>query len=129
MSGFELAYCQHGNGANKVAIPIKSGAAVVAGTLVKLTNNEADVATTNSTANIGVCTGIDKDGKAVVVTDPQAVYRVTDATARALGARLDIATGARGVTTDSNHDLIVAGLSPAGAATLVKIAAAKHLLV
>lgn len=129
MSGFELAYTLHGGDAHKLTLPIKSGEAVKAGTLVQLDDGEAAVAAAAATDNLGVCTGIDANGNAVVVVDPQAVYRVTDSTARALGATLDIAAGARGVAASSEATLIVAGLSPAGAKTLVKIAGAHHALV
>lgn len=128
MSGFEVAYCLHGGDAHKLTLAIKSGqsANVVAGTLVELDTGEATVAATASTDFLGVCTGQTKDGKAVVVVDPDAVYRVTDASARLIGAPLDIATGARGVTTSSNANLVVVGQSPAGANTLVKIADNHH---
>lgn len=129
MSGFELAYTLHGGDAHKLTLPIKSGESVVAGTLVELDAGEAAVAVTAHADLLGVCTGVDANGEAVVVVDPQAVYRVTDATARNLGATLDIASGARGVTTSSNADVIVAGKSPAGAATLVKIAGTQHAFV
>lgn len=123
---FELAYTLHGGDGHKLTLPIKSGQSVVAGTLVQLDAGEAAVAAASATDNLGVCTGIDANGSAVVVVDPQAVYRVADATARAIGATLDIASGGRGVTTSSEATLIVVGKSPAGAHTLVKIAGAHH---
>lgn len=130
MAGFELAYTLHGGDAHKLALPIKTGESVVAGTLVELASGEAAVAVTAHADILGVCTGVNSDSSiATVVVDPQAVYRVTDATARNLGATLDLASGARGVTTSSNADVIVAGLSPAGAPTLVKIAGTQHALV
>lgn len=129
MSGFELAYTLHGGDGHKITLPIKSGESVEAGTLVQLDSGEAAVAAAASTDNLGVCTGIDANGEAVVVVDPQVVYRVADATARALGATLDIAAGGRGVAASSQATLIVAGLSPAGAKTLVKIAGAHHALM
>lgn len=129
MAGFELAYTLHGGDAHKLALAIKSGASVAAGKLVNLESGEVDVAATNDAALLGVCTGIDSDGLAVCVVDPSAVYRVTDATARAVGATLDIASGAAGIASSSNADLVVAGKSPAGAPTLVKITSANHALV
>lgn len=127
MAGFELAYTLHGGDAHKLQLAIKSGQAVVAGTLVELDAGEAAVAVTAHADILGVCTGVDPHtGKAVVVVDPMAVYRVTDATARNLGATLDIASGARGITTSSNADVVVCGLSPAGAPTLCKIATTQH---
>ncbi len=130
MAGFELAYTLHGGDAHKLQLAIKSGEAVVAGTMVQLDAGEAAVGAAAAADHLGVCTGVDPHtGKAVVVVDPQAVYRVTDASARALGATLDLASGARGITTSSQATLIVAGLSPAGASTLVKFAGAHHALV
>lgn len=130
MSGFELAYTLHGNDAHKLDLAIKSGSAVIAGTLVQLDAGEAQIATAAAADKLGVCTGVNSAGTiATVVVDPEAVYRVTDATARNVGAPLDTASGGRGITTASENDLIVAGLSPAGAPTLVKIAGAHHALV
>ena len=129
MAGFELAYTLHGGDAHKLDLPIKSGASVVAGTLVNIESGEADVAATNDTALAGVCTGVNSDGTAKVVVDPQAVYRVTDASARVVGATLDIGSGGRTVASSSNVDLVVAGKSPAGAPTLVKLSSANHALV
>ena len=130
MSGFELAYTLHGGDAHKLTLPIKSGVTTLkAGTLVQLDAGEAAIATAAATDNLGVCTGIDANGEAVVVVDPQAVYRVADSSARAIGATLDIATGGRAVAATSEATLIVCGKSPAGAHTLVKIAGAHHALM
>lgn len=126
MAGFEVAYTLHGGDAHKLKLVIKTGQAVVRGTLVELDAGEAAVAVTAHADILGVCTGVDSDGMAVVVVDPSCVYRVTDATARNLGATLDIASGARGIASSSNADVVVVGLSPAGAPTLVKIATTQH---
>lgn len=127
MAGFELAYTLHGGDAHKLDLAIASGQSVVAGTLVELASGEAAVAVTAHADLLGVCTGVNSAGTiATVVVDPLAVYRVTDATARNLGATLDIASGARGITTSSNADVVVAGKSPAGAPTLVKLATTQH---
>lgn len=129
MSGFEVAYALHGGDPHKLDLAIKTGEDVVAGTLVELDSGEAAVAVTAHTDILGVCTGINNDGTAKVVVDPACVYRVTDASARNLGATLDIASGARGITTSSNADVIVVGKSPAGAPTLCKIVGAQHAFV
>jgi len=131
MSGFEVAYALHGGDPHKLHLPIKSGSAsdMKNGTLVELDSGEATKAATASVDILGVCTGIDSDNRAVVVVDPDAVYRVTDATARAIGAPLDIASDARSVTTSTNANLIVVGQSPAGSPTLVKIAGTHHAFV
>jgi len=128
MSGFELAYTLHGGDAHKLRLAVKAGSeeTVVAGTMIQLDAGEADVAAHDSADILGVCTGVNADGTAEVIVDPMAVYRVADATARALGATLDLASGARGVTTSSSATVVVAGLSPAGAPTLVKIATTQH---
>lgn len=128
MAGYELAYTLHGGDAHKLTLAVKSGseATVVAGTLIQLDAGEADVAATAAVDFLGVCTGKNADGTAVVVVDPMAVYRITDATARAIGAPLDIATGARGVASSTNANLVVCGKSPANSPTLVKIATTHH---
>jgi hypothetical protein len=127
MAGFELAYTLHGGDAHKLELAVASGQTFTAGALVELASGEATVAVTAHADILGVCTGLDAAGTtATVVVDPLAVYRIDDATARALGATLDIASGARGITTNSNADLVVVGKSPAGAPTLVKIATTQH---
>lgn len=125
---FELAYTLHGGDAHKLTLDIKSGQTLKAGMLIELDAGEAKVAVTDSTDVLGVCTGIDANGKAVVVVDPAAVYRVADATVRLLGASLDIAAGGLTVAAPGTlkDDLVVVGKSPANGPTLVKIATSKH---
>ncbi len=127
MSGFELAYTLHGGDAHKLDLAVASGQTFTRGALVELASGEATVAVTAHADILGVCTGLNTAGTiATVVVDPLAVYRIEDATARNLGATLDIASGARGITTNSNADVVVVGKSPAGAPTLVKIATTQH---
>lgn len=61
--------------------------------------------------------------KVDVITDPDAVYAVTDANARSIGATLDIAgaSGAQGVASSSNKEFVVVATKDANAdKTLVK---------
>ena len=90
---------------------------------MNLESGELDAGATGDTALVGVpVTDVDNadDGLSVrCIMNPNAVYRVTDLNARVAGALLDIATGGLGVTTDSNHDLIVVEDSLATEPTLV----------
>lgn len=93
------------------------------GVLVNLETGELDLAVTGDTALVGAVIGTydnSADGlTALVVTDSDAIYAVDDANIRLKGATLDIASGALGVTTSSNADLIVVESSTASEPTLV----------
>lgn len=93
------------------------------GELANLESGEAAPAATNETAYIGVAVeAIDNadDGlKVKCIINPNAIYAVEDASARAAGATLDIASGGMGVTTSSNADLLVVADSTADEPTLV----------
>lgn len=68
--------------------------------------------------------------KVQVIVDPDAVYAVTDANARNIGATLDIsgASGAQGVTTSSNKEFIVVATKAAAAdKTFVKFNVGEHI--
>lgn len=125
---FELAYTLHGGDAHKLSLPIKSGQTLTRGMLVELDAGELKIAVTASADILGMYTGADPDisGNGVCYVDPAAVYRTTDASARAVGAPLDIVAGALTVGASTNADLVVVGKSPANAPTLVKIATTQH---
>jgi len=105
-----------------------------AGDLVSLQSNLVDLAATGDTDLAGVAveyvSGTTAVSKIKFICDADAVYAVTDASARSAGAKLDIsgATGAMLVTTDSNSDLTVAAASTATEPTLVMITHAGHFM-
>jgi hypothetical protein len=107
---------------------------LTAGDLVNLESGEVDLAATNDTGLLGAVvetlSGTDSTTKIKVIVDADAVYAVTDANARNMGAQLDIAgtTGAMTVATDSNHDVVVAANSSATEPTLVMIVQGEHPL-
>jgi hypothetical protein len=104
-----------------------------AGDLVSVdTGGYADLAATGDAVIVGAATetvsGTAHVSKIKVIVDADAVYAVTDASARDWGTPLDIAgtTGAMTLATDSNHNVVVMRYSPATEPTLVKISAASH---
>ena len=106
-----------------------------AGDLVNIdASGYADLAVTTDTGIIGAATeyvsGTTTVTKVKVITDWDAVYAVTDANARVLGATLDIsgATGAMTLATSSNTDVIVVANSTATEPTLVMIMMANYPL-
>lgn len=106
-------------------IPVVDTAVIPAGALVNLETGEADLAVTGDSALLGVAVeAVDNtdDGEYIhVICNPLAIYSVTDANARVMGATLDIATGALGVATSSNADLIVVEPSTATEPTKVML--------
>lgn len=102
---------------------VKASAVISKGEMCNLESGEADAAATGDTALIGAAVeAVDNtvDGHYVrVIVNPNAIYRVTDANARVPGALLDLASGAMGLTTDSNHDVMVTDYSTAAQDTLV----------
>jgi len=104
------------------------------GDLVNLETGEVDLGATGDTAFVGMVletkAGTDSTTEIEVIVDPDAVYAVYDANARAIGATLDIAgaTGAMTVASSSNADLIVVGGTSADEWTLVMINHGSHFL-
>lgn len=132
MAGFTFRY-RKGGGAPTIQKIIAADTSFKKGDLVNLESGQADLAVT-SDANLlgvvlatysGLTAGTDK---IEVITDPDAVYGVTDANARAIGATLDIAgaSGAQGVAASSNKEFVVEADSTAAQETLVKINADAH---
>ena len=107
---------------------------LTAGDLVNLESGLADLAATNDTGLVGAAvetlSGTTNVTKIKVIVDADAVYAVTDANARTMGTQFDISgtTGAMTITTDSNHDVVVAANSTATEPTLVMIIQGEHPL-
>ena len=121
---FEFAYDL--SGANTPILKdyvIADAVVLSAGEMCNLETGELTTAVTADTALVGIATvavdNTDDGESAQMIMNPNAVYRVTDLNARVAGALLDIDTGGLGVTTDSNHDLIVVEDSAADEPTLV----------
>lgn len=120
---FEFAYSLSGTAPIIESLVIKNAAVLSKGELVNLESGEVDAAATADTALVGIaCADADNtaDGLSVdVIVNEDAVYRVTDANARAKGALLDIGSGGLTVAAASNNDLIVVEASSATEPTLV----------
>lgn len=120
---FEFAYRLSGGAPTYRKMTIADTVVLSIGEMVNLESGEVDSAATSDTALLGIAVAAaDNTDDGVEVTciiDHDAVYRVTDANARVQGATLDIASGALGVTTSSNADLIVVQDSSATEPTLV----------
>jgi hypothetical protein len=104
------------------------------GDMLNLQSGEVDLAVTTDTALVGAAvetkSGTDSTTEIKVITDPDAVYAVTDANARAKGATLDVSgtTGAMTVAASSNAEFIVVKKSSASEPTLVMINPAKNYI-
>jgi hypothetical protein len=144
MAGFEFVHRLCG-AAPTIRDIVSADATLNVGDLVNLESGKADLAVTNDTKLIGVVIGPgDPDlvsdagvitlntttDKVRVIVDEDAIYSTVDANARLFGATLDIAgaTGAQGVATSSNVDVVVAAESTASEHTLVLLSQANHVL-
>lgn len=144
MAGFEFVHRLCG-AAPTIRDIISVDTTLNVGDLVNLESGKTDLAATNDTKLIGVVLGpanpdhvtdagvITLNGttdKVRVIVDEDAVYAATDANARLFGATLDIAgaTGAQGLATSSNVDVIVVADSTASENTLVMLSQANHVL-
>jgi len=132
MAGFTFRYRASGG-----APTIESVLSGLTGTLTKgdmcsLSSGEIVLGATSATAFLGevLQTGAVTDGvtRVSVITDPDAVYAVTDANARLKGATLDIAgaTGAQAVASSSNKEFVVVVDCTATEETLVRFNVGKH---
>lgn len=123
MAGFTFAYCLDGSAPKIEKITVADTVVLSKGEMVNLESGELTTAVTADTALVGVCVedcDNTNDGlTCAVIVNEGAVYSVSDANIRLKGATLDIATGALGVTTSSNADLIVVEDSTASEPTLV----------
>lgn len=120
---FEFAYSLSGTAPIIEKITVADTVVLSIGEMVNLESGELTTAVTADTALVGVAIeAVDNtdDGETcAVIVNEDAVYRITDANARSKGDTLDIATGALGVTTSSNADLIVVEDSTSSEPTLV----------
>lgn len=136
--GFHFRYRLCGKPPTVREYVFKDSETITAGDLVNLEQSSsvsyADLAATNDSMIVGAAqetlSGTTAVTKIKVIVDWDAVYAVTDATARYKGEVLDFsgATGAQTVATDSNHDLVVAEDSTASEPTLVIIKWGEHPL-
>ncbi len=120
---FTFAYSLSGTAPIIEKITVADTVVLSKGEMVNLESGELTTAVTADTALVGVTLeAVDNtnDGEVcAVIVNEDAVYSVTDANARVKGATLEIATGALGVTTSGNADLIVVEDSSASEPTLV----------
>lgn len=133
-AGFRYRGRLSGGKATRQILTIKDTETLTKGDLVNLESGEIDLAATGDTALLGIveetAAGTDSTTEFQVVTDPDAIYGVYDANARAIGDTLDIsgATGAMTVAATSNADLIVIADSTADEETRVMINHGSHWL-
>jgi hypothetical protein len=132
MAGFTFAFRESGAAPTILDLTFKDTETITKGDMVNLESGEIDLGATNDNALVGVAletkAGTDSTTKLKCIVDADAVYSVTDANARAIGATLDIsgATGAQTVDTSSNKEFLVARDSSATEPTLVMISPSKH---
>lgn len=135
MAGFTFAYKMSGGAPTIVDFPVAASAVISAGEMVNMESGYVDGGATNDSALVGVAleaannaAGSAGDLNCRCIVDPDAVYSVVDANARVAGATLDLASGAQGVTTSSNTDVVVVAPSAATEPTLVRIIGTVHYL-
>ena len=136
-SGFRFAGTVYG-GPNTKPITkkylAKDDGQLTKGDVLNLESGEVDLGATNDSAFIGVCNetvvAVDSTTWVEVIVNHDAIWAVYDASARAIGANLDISggTGAMGVTTDSNSDVEVVKASGADEPTYVRFVRAETAL-
>jgi hypothetical protein len=133
MAGFKFRYRLCGDPPTVQVLKSKDTETLTEGDMLNLETGEVDLAATGDTNLLGVClgpTGAATDSTTDIrfIRDADAVYGITDANARVMGATLDIAgaTGAQTVATSSNKEFVVAAQSLATEETLVRINVGKH---
>lgn len=126
MAGFTFAYRESGAAPTIMDMTFKDTETLTKGDMVNLETGQIDLAATGDAGLLGVAletkAGTTAATRLKCIVDPDAVYSVTDANARLVGATLDIsgATGAQAVTTSSNKEFVVVAESSATEPTLVK---------
>lgn len=131
-AGFEFRYRISGASPTVQTLTFKDTETLTKGDILNLETGEVDLGATADTNLLGAAqetkAGVDSTTKIEVITDDDAVYAVTDANVRAIGATLDLsgATGAQTVATSSNKEFVVAADSTATQETLVRINVGKH---
>ena len=133
-TGFDFRFREGGGAPTIRTITAKDTETLTKGDLLNLETGEVDLAATADTRIIGIAletkAHTDSTTTTDVIVDADAVYGLVDANARLIGATLDItgATGAQGVTTSSNKDVVVVANSSASEETLVRIYPTRHAL-
>ena len=134
MAGFTFAYRLSGGAPTILDLLCKDTETLTKGDIANLETGELDLAATADANLVGAiqetAAGTDSTTRFNVIIDEDAVYSVTDANARLVGATLDIsgATGAQGVATSSNKEFVVIAESSATEPTLVMFNTGKHFM-
>jgi uncharacterized Zn finger protein len=132
MAGFTFRYRISGGQPTVQSLLCKDNETLTKGDIANLETGELDLGATADTNLVGAiqqtAVGVDSTTRFEVITDADAVYGVTDANARLVGATLDLsgATGAQTVATSSNKEFVVVAESSATEETLVRINIGKH---
>ena len=134
MSGFTFRYRLSGKPPTVKGFVFKTSGPLSRGDLVTLRDGDAELSKTGDTALVGAAVESPNGDAAKrsisVIVDADAVYGVKDAGIRLKGATLDLRgdSGAQGLSTGVNGDLVVDVDSGEDDETLVLIAASKHYL-
>ena len=134
MTGFTFRYRLSGKPPTVKGFVVKTSATLSRGDVVALRDDEVELGKTGDTALVGVAVetlnGDASQTSIQVIVDADAVYGVKDARIRLKGATLDLrgGSGAQGLSTGVNGDLVVDVDSGEDDETLVFIAGAKHYL-
>ena len=130
---FRWAYDLVGDDPKKRSFVAKNDEVIAKGEVLKLDVSTGEVE--GGASNDGTFAGIANeaidnadDGLSIeVIVNPNGVYAVDDLNARVAGAKLDLASGGLGLTTDSNHDFVVIENSTATEQTYVMFNATHYL--
>jgi len=135
MAGFRAIGRLSGGGFTKVTVKAKDTETLSNGDLANIESGQADLGGTGDTALVGPIVSATVAATTAVtdievIIDPDVILEVTDNNARLVGATLDLtgSTGAQGVTTSSNKELIVVAPSTASQPTKVMFNVGHHLL-
>lgn len=134
MAGFDFRFRESGGAPTIISIVAKDTETLTKGDILNLESGQVDLGAAEDTGLLGACQETKAHTSEVtsteVIIDTDAVYAVTDANAREIGATLDLtgATGAQGVTTSSKKEFVVVRKSSATEETLVRINADAHAL-
>jgi len=134
MAGFEYRFRESGAAPTIRTVYAKDTETLTKGDILNLEEGEVDLGASGDTRLLGVCLETkehtDSTTTTEVVVDADAVYGVVDASARKIGATLDLSgeTGAQTVATSSDKDFVVVADSSATEETLVRIYPTRHAL-
>ncbi|MDP3937556.1 MAG: hypothetical protein Q8R92_05395 [Deltaproteobacteria bacterium] len=132
MAGFSFRYRLSGGAPTIEDLTFKDTETLTKGDMANLETGEVDLAASEDANLLGVCletvVGTDSTTKIQVITDADAVYAVSDESARVKGATLDIAgtTGEQKIATSSKKEFVVVAASSATEPTLVRFNVGKH---